>query len=74
MTVNLLMAMIFSIGTVSKRPAVSNYQNSYLTPNLREIKQKKLNYSSLNLNAISSVLFPSASEPSMNFDNIKLAY
>lgn len=74
MTVNLLMAMIFSIGIVSKRPAVSNYQNSYLTPNLREIKQKKLNYSSLNLNAISSVLFPSASEPSMNFDNIKLAY
>lgn len=56
MTVNLLMAMIFSIGIVSKRPAVSNYQNSYLTPNLREIKQKKLNYSSLNLNAISVVL------------------
>ena len=67
MTVNLLMAMTFSIGIVSNRPAVSNYQHSYLTPNLREIKQKKLNYSSLNLNAISS-------EPSMNFDNIKLAY
>lgn len=42
MTVNLLMAMIFSIGIVLNRPAVSNYQNSCLTPNLREIKQKKV--------------------------------
>ena len=42
MTVNLLMAMIFSIGIVSKRSAVSKYQNSYLTPNLREIKQNKV--------------------------------
>ena len=36
------MTTILSIGIVSNRPAVSNYQNSYLTPNLTEIKQKKV--------------------------------
>ena len=31
-------------------------------------------YSSLKLSAISIFLYPSASEQSMNFDNMKLAY
>lgn len=35
---------------------------------------KETNYLSLNLNAVSFVLFSSASEPSVNCGNSKLAY
>lgn len=37
-------------------------------------KRKEMNYSSMNLNAISLGLYPWASEPSMNFYNLKEAY
>ena len=36
-------------------------------------KTKEMNYYSLNLNKITFVLLPAASEPSMNFSNFKLA-
>ena len=36
-------------------------------------KTKEMNYYSLNLNEITFVLLPAASEPSMNFSNLKLA-
>ena len=37
-------------------------------------KTKEMNYSTLNLEVISFVLFPQASEPSMNFNISKLVY
>ena len=56
-----------------KRPA-SNYQNSCLAQRLKGTKQKKwINYYSLNLNVITFVLLPAASEPNMNFNDLELA-
>ena len=39
-----------------------------------ENKTKEMNYSTLNLEVISFVLFPQASEPTMNFNISKLVY
>ena len=61
----------------AKRPVsaairpISIYQNSYLFPRVWGIKQKKL---LLKLKMISLLLFPQASEPSMNFNTSKLVY
>ena len=50
------------------------YQNSNMALRLGVIKTEEIYYSSLNLDAISFVLFPQALELSLNFNISQMAY
>ena len=64
----------WSRGTYHPIWPFSIYLNSYLAARSWENKTKEMYYSSLSFNMISFVLFPQASQPSMNFNLSELVF